>query len=254
MKVSIITPCFNSASTLEHTIHSVLSQDYNPVEYIVIDGRSNDETQAILDKYKDSISICLSEKDQGSYDALNKGISLASGDIIGVINADDFYVDEGVVNKVVQAFITSGSESVYGNLQYVSKKDSNIVIRNWISGKYNVDKFKYGWMPPHPSFFVKKQVYTKYGAYSLELSLAADYEFMLRVLYKHRISTVFLNEVLVKMRAGGMGNRSISQRIKANREDRQAWRINGLKPGLITLFAKPLRKLIQFSITRQWLF
>ena len=106
----------------------------------------------------------------------------------------------------------------------------------------------------HPSFFVKKQVYTKYGAYSIELSLAADYEFMLRVLYKHRISTVFLNEVLVKMRAGGMGNRSISQRIKANREDRQAWRINGLKPGLFTLFAKPLRKLIQFSITRQWLF
>jgi len=247
MKISIITVCLNCESTIEDTIRSVTSQTYKSIEYILIDGRSSDNTMVIVNKYKDHIDQIVSEKDGGIYHAINKGIKIATGEVIGILHADDFYENPEIITNVIQLFKLSGSDSVYGNLQYVSRENKNKILRNWVAGDYNRDSFKYGWMPPHPSFFVKKKAYEIYGAYSLELSLAADYEFMVRTLYKHEMSVAYLNEVLVKMRIGGKGNNSLKQRLIANREDKKAWEMNEVKPGLFTFLLKPLRKLHQFK-------
>ena len=247
MKISIITVCLNCESTIEDTIRSVTSQSYPNIEYILIDGNSSDNTMMIVNQYKDQIDEIVSESDEGIYHAINKGIELANGDLIGILHADDFYENTEVISKVIKLFNSSGADSVYGDLEYVARENTNKVLRNWVAGDYNRDSFKFGWMPPHPSFFVKKKVYELYGAYSLELSLAADYEFMVRTLYKHGISVAYLNEVLVKMRIGGKGNKSLKQRVIANREDKKAWEMNEVKPGLFTFLLKPLRKLHQFK-------
>jgi glycosyltransferase involved in cell wall biosynthesis len=246
MKVSIITVCYNSASTIETTIQSVISQDYNNIEYIIIDGNSTDETLSIVDKYKSSVSKVISEKDDGIYFAINKGISFATGDVIGILHADDFYTDNTVISKVVAAFGKNKTDTLYGDLQYVNRTDTSKIIRNWRSGEYRHGLFYKGWMPPHPAFFVKKKCYDIYGTYNTSLRSAADYELMLRLLHKNKCSTVYLPEVLVKMRVGGKSNVSLLNRIKANREDKKAWIINGLTPGLFTLIRKPLSKIGQF--------
>lgn len=246
MKISIITPCFNSESTIEDTIQSVLKQDYPFVEYIIIDGRSADNTLLILEKYKSGISKVISEKDNGIYDAMNKGIKLATGDIVGILNSDDFYVDSKVLSTVANTFSNSHCDATYSDLQYVSKNDTTKLIRNWISGDYKRSKFKWGWMPPHPTFFLKKELYLKNGVYNDELSLSADYELMLRMLCKFKLSPTYIPEVLVKMRIGGKGNSSVYQRVKANMEDRKAWELNDLTPNIFTFYLKPLRKIFQY--------
>jgi glycosyltransferase len=246
LKISIITASFNSSKTIEQTIQSVLSQRYPNVEYIIIDGASQDETLSIIEKYRDKISIFISEKDSGIYNAMNKGLKLASGDIIGILNSDDFYSDDEVLSDVVKIFEQSNADAVYADLQYVDANNTQKVLRNWKSGKYKQGDFLFGWMPPHPTFFVRKHVYEKYGFFNESLSSAADYELMLRFIHKHKITIEYLPRVIIKMRMGGKSNRSFKNRIKANLEDRKAWKINGLKPYCFTLFLKPLRKLNQF--------
>lgn len=246
MKVSIITTCKNSEATIEDTIKSVLSQDYQNIEFIIIDGRSTDRTPEIINKYSNKISIIISESDAGFYHAINKGISLATGDIIGNLNSDDFYSDSTIISQVVNAFINNPVEAVYGDLHYIDKSNSNKVIRNWQAGQYNEGLFLKGWMPPHPTFFVKKETYNKYGVFNTDLRSAADYELMLRLIHKYRIRIAYLPKVLVKMRVGGKSNRTFLSRIKANLEDRKAWRLNGLHPGFFTLFLKPILKLSQY--------
>jgi glycosyltransferase len=246
LKISIITVSYNSAKTIEQTIQSVLSQRYPNVEYIIIDGASQDETLSIIEKYRDKISIFISEKDSGIYNAMNKGLKLASGDIIGILNSDDFYSDDEVLSDVVKIFEQSNADAVYADLQYVDANNTQKVLRNWKSGKYKQGDFLFGWMPPHPTFFVRKHVYEKYGFFNESLSSAADYELMLRFIHKHKITIEYLPRVIIKMRMGGKSNRSFKNRIKANLEDRKAWKINGLKPYCFTLFLKPLRKLNQF--------
>jgi len=246
MKVSIITVCYNSNDTIESTIQSVVSQNYNNIEYIIVDGLSTDDTLKIVEQYKSKISKVISEKDNGIYDALNKGITAASGDIIAILHADDFYANENVISKVVNEFIQNNVDAVYGDLQYVDKQDTKKIKRNWISGVYQKQNFLKGWMPPHPSFFVKKECYDKFGLFNTTLKSAADYELMLRFLYKHNCSVVYIPYVLVKMRVGGKSNASLINRIKANREDKMAWKINGLSPGIFTFIRKPLSKLGQF--------
>lgn len=246
LKISVITTTYNSASTLEDTIKSVVSQDYKNIEYIIIDGLSKDNTLEIVNRYKDHISLVVSEKDKGIYDALNKGIEKATGDIIALLHSDDFYIDNTVLSEVATAFEKNNCDSVYGNLYYVDKDDTNKIVRKWVSGNYKHGMFLNGWMPPHPAFFVKKSVYEKHGIFNLDFRSAADYELMLRLLHKEKISTVYLNKFLVKMRTGGQSNASVTNRIKANQEDRRAWNVNGLKPRFYTLFFKPLRKIVQF--------
>ncbi len=246
MKISVITATYNSASTIESSLLSFINQDYENKELIIIDGGSTDETLSIIEKYKLAVTTIISEKDNGIYDALNKGISLATGDVIAILHSDDFYIHNHVLSKVIETFIAYKSDSVYGNLIYVDRIDTNRIIRKWISGNYIHGKFIQGWMPPHPAFFAKKECYNRYGKFNLSLRSSADYELMLRFLHKHKISTAYLNEFLVKMRIGGQSNVSLKNRIKANREDKLAWELNDLKPAFYTLFFKPLRKLIQF--------
>jgi glycosyltransferase involved in cell wall biosynthesis len=245
-KVSIITVCYNSATTIDDTIQSVLSQTYPNIEYIIIDGLSTDNTLEVVNNYQDKISKIFSEKDNGLYDAINKGISLASGDIIAILNSDDFYIDNNVINDVVEKFEKEKTDTLYADLYYVDTVDTNKVVRHWVSGNYKNGLFFKGWMPPHPTFFVKKEVYNKYGTFNLDFKSAADYEIMLRFIHKHKIKIGYLPRVIVRMRIGGVSNNSLLNRIKANREDKKAWIINGLRPKPYTLLFKPLSKLMQF--------
>ncbi len=246
MKVSIITVCYNSAETIENTLISVVSQSYPNIEYILIDGQSTDGTLAIIERYKSKLARVISEPDKGIYDAINKGIQLASGELVGVLNSDDFYINNSVIDEVVKILQQQNADCVYGDLQYVDRQNTNLVKRNWVSGKYEQGLFYKGWMPPHPTFFIKNDCYKKYGLFNLQLKSAADYELMLRMLHVHQIKAAYLPQVLVKMRVGGKSNISLKNRIKANREDKLAWVINGIKPRFYTLLMKPLSKLGQF--------
>lgn len=246
MKVSIITVCYNAASTIESAIQSVISQDYKNIEYIIVDGKSTDKTESIIEKYNGRISKFISEKDEGMYFALNKGIKLASGDIIGILHSDDFYSNEKVISRVVKEFESKTVDSVYGDLQYVSRNNTKKIIRQWKSKSYDPSLFLNGWMPPHPTFFVKRKCYEQFGEFNTSFSISADYELMLRFLYKHTISSSYIPEVLVKMRTGGVSNVTIKNRTTANKEDRLAWKVNRLKPNAFTFILKPLSKLKQF--------
>ncbi len=246
MKVSIITVCYNSEATLEATIRSVIDQDHPDIEYIVVDGNSTDGSAAIIEKHRSTIAKLISEKDEGMYFAVNKGIAQATGEIVGMLNSDDFYANNQVISNVVGEFQSKKTDTVYGDLEYVSRDNTEKIIRHWRSTPFDPKLFLKGWMPPHPTFFVKRKCYEQFGNFNTSFSISADYELMLRFLYKHRISASYIPQVLVKMRTGGISNVSLSSRIKANREDRRAWKINGLKAGNLTLLLKPLSKLRQY--------
>lgn len=247
MKVSIITITYNSSATVEDTLRTVVSQDYPNLEYIIIDGKSKDKTLEIVERYKHGISKVISEKDKGLYDALNKGIKHATGDIIGMLHSDDLYANDQVISKVVKKFEEDPStEGVYADLVFVNRTDVSKVMRTWNSGDYEEDDFLRGWMPPHPTFFVKKECYEKFGGFNTELKLSADYELMLRLIHKNKIKLAYLNEVIVKMRMGGVSNVSFFVKLKANLEDKMAWKLNGVKPGALTMLLKPLRKIGQY--------
>jgi glycosyltransferase len=247
MKISIITATYNSAATVRDTLVSVSEQGHSGVEHIIIDGGSKDNTLDIVREFP-HVTRIVSEKDQGIYDAMNKGIRMASGDIIGILNSDDVYTDAGVLGDVAAAFADPAVMTVYADLQYVNSGDLGKVQRTWKSGRFRKENFYYGWMPPHPTFFVRKEVYEKCGLFNLALRSAADYEIMLRILVKMGISAFYLPRVIVKMRAGGVSNASLANRLRANREDRLAWKLNDLRPYFFTLYLKPLRKIHQFII------
>jgi len=247
MKVSIITATYNSANTILDTINSVHNQTYPNIQHLIIDGLSTDNTVEIV-KTSNFKGEIYCGKDKGIYDAMNKGIELANGDIIGILNSDDFYADDSVIEDVVKTFEETNCDAVYGNLLYVDEFDTKIIKRNWVSGSYKRENFLKGWMPPHPTFFVKKELYSKYGNFNISLSSAADYELMLRFLFKYNVNLAYLQKPLVHMRVGGKSNVSVKNRIFANLEDRKAWKINGLKPYWYTLYFKPLRKLSQFFL------
>jgi glycosyltransferase involved in cell wall biosynthesis len=246
VKISIITVTYNSAATLEETILSVINQSYKNIEYIIVDGISTDNTLQIIDKYKSSISKIISEKDQGLYDALNKGIDMATGDVIGILHSDDFYIDRNVIQKYADTFANDNCDAVYSDLYYVDKNNTGKIIRKWKSGTYRHGAFINGWMPPHPTFFAKQVVYQTFGNFDLQFKSAADYELMLRFIHRHHIRLSYLPEFTIKMRVGGKSNVTVQNRVNANLEDRKAWQINGLKPRFYTLYLKPLRKLLQF--------
>lgn len=248
MKISIITATYNSANTVRDTLTSIASQQYPNIEHIIVDGLSKDNTLDIVKEFP-HVAKVISEKDKGIYDAMNKGIQLATGDVIGILNSDDFYNGQQVLNKVAASFEDPSVEATYADLQYVKQDNTNVVIRTWKSGLFQKRSFYYGWMPPHPTFFVRRSVYEKAGVFNTSLRSAADYELMLRLLVKYNITARYIPEVLVKMRAGGMSNASLKNRLKANKEDLMAWKLNELKPYFFTTWLKPARKIFQF-ITR----
>jgi len=247
MKISIITACYNSAATIRDTLESIAAQDYPDIEHIIIDGASTDDTLSIVSRFP-HVRKVISGKDKGIYDAMNKGIHEATGDVIGILNSDDVYKDSNAITKVMASFERENADAVYADLQYVKYDDLSKVTRTWHSGNYSKRKFYFGWMPPHPTFFVRKHVYEKLGNFNCNLRSAADYEFMLRVLFKHNLRVAYIPHVLVKMRTGGASNATLSNRLRANREDREAWRLNDIKPYFFTIPFKPLRKVFQFIL------
>jgi len=247
MKISIITATYNSAATVRDTLVSIQDQRHTDIEHIMVDGRSSDKTLDIVSGFAHVAKI-ISEKDKGIYDAMNKGIGMATGEVIGILNSDDMYTDDQVLTDVAKAFEDPRVMTVYADLQYVNPDNPQRVIRTWRSGLYQKRNFYYGWMPPHPTFFVRKSVYDLAGVFDLSLRSAADYELMLRILLKHGLTAHYIPRVIVKMRAGGMSNASLWNRLRANKEDRLAWKLNGLEPYFFTLYIKPLRKIHQFII------
>ena len=248
MKLSIVTVAHNAEVTIAAAVASVVGQrqDGFDLEYIIVDGASTDGTLAALEPYRDGIAHIISEPDRGLYDAMNKGVATATGDFIGILNADDTYAHTGVLAAVAARLEETSAKALYGDLDYVAADGTGRIVRRWRSGEKGPRSFLQGWMPPHPTFFLARSMYTNHGVDSLELGSAADYELMLRMLHKHGVSTTYLPDVLVKMRTGGVSNASWGNRLRANREDRRAWRMNGLQPRPWTLVMKPLRKLGQW--------
>lgn len=250
MKVSIITVVYNAVSTINDSINSVINQTYfEDVEYIIIDGGSTDGTLQILNKYKNFFTFFISEKDLGIYDAMNKGIILASGDIVGILNADDLYLNKMVIENVVNVFNTDQSlDILYGDLVYVKKNDTESFIRIWKSSPYYSNFFEDGNVPPHPSVFIKNSVYRKAGQFNLSFKLAADYEFLLRIFKKFSFKSMYHDSILVKMRYGGATNKNFKNIILQNIEILRAWKVNGLNVPISFIFLKIIKRAAQFVV------
>ena len=250
MRFSIITVCYNPGKSISDTIESVLSQDYPDIEHIIVDGHSTDGTVELVRSYGDKISTFVSEPDEGLYDALNKGINLAAGDVIGFVHSDDSYADSSVLSSIARTFETSKADAVYGDLVYVSRGNPDRVVRYWRSGSFSPSRLRFGWMPPHPALYITKTVYEKAklanGQYfDTDFACAADYDFMMRLLTKHKVRPVYLPKIIVKMRLGGVSNGSLKYLVRKSREDYLAMKRNNIG-GLNTLVAKNFRKLPQF--------
>ena len=247
MKVSIITATYNSAKSIESCLCSVLNQNYNDIEYLIIDGESNDQTLTTLNKFVTDFNQIriFSEKDKGIYDALNKGINFASGDIIGFVHSDDFLESNNIIGDIVSMIKSENLDGVYGDLQYVDKNNTQIVIRNWKSSEFNKSLLKKGWMPPHPTLFLKKEVYKNHGLFDLSYKISADYDFMLRVFNDSELKFGYLPKVITRMRVGGSSNRSLKNIIRKTKEDYRAIKRNNIG-NFTTLITKNTSKLKQF--------
>jgi glycosyltransferase len=248
MKISIITVCFNSVKTIEETFKSIGNQEYKNIEYIVIDGQSTDGTLELIKANQHLINKWVSEPDSGLYDAMNKGIAMATGDVIGILNSDDQYFDNSVLSSVAKVFSEINPDCLYGDLLYVSANNSAKVIRHWIAGQGKAKSFYYGWMLPHPTLFVTPEIYKRCGVFNTNFPFGAVYEFMLRIMVNTNFSAFYLQKVLIKMRQGGESNKSLSNRKKSYHENIHSWKINGLKPYFFTIWFKILRKLVQFRL------
>ena len=245
MKISIITPVFNDAR-VGRALDSILSQRHeHDLELIVVDAASTDGTMEVLERYRDSITTLISEPDDGIYDGMNKGIRHATGDVVGILNADDRYADDRALRDVAETFADDTTDACYGNLVYVNQNDE--IVRYWKTGDAGLSKWYWGWMPPHPTFFVRRRIYDEYGGFNLEFPIAADYELMLRLFLKARISVRYIDRVLVRMALGGESNGSVSNIIRANAEVARAWRRNDLRGGFLVPFLKPASKIFQFT-------
>jgi len=243
-KISIITVAYNAQNTIERCINSVFGQKYKNVEYIIIDGGSTDNTCRIIENYREKIDVFISEPDKGIYDAMNKGLALATGDVIGTINADDFFADDNVSYDIARVFSEQNTQILYGDLDYIDPSDK--VIRKWRSGRYSRGMFNWGWMPPHPTFYCRKSLFDKLGVYKLDYGSAGDYELMLRFIHLNNIDAYYLNKVLIKMVVGGVSNKSLGNRVQAMRFDLKAMRNNNIFLPMVTILFKPIRKIAQF--------
>lgn len=245
MKISLITATYNCAPTIRDCLRSVAEQEHSEIEHIVVDGASTDGTVEILQQWAGQIDQVLSERDRGIYDALNKGVSRASGEVVGFLHADDVFADARVLSEVAAAFQSPQVQAVYGDLTYVQKAHTDQVIRYWKSSPFQPSLLAKGWMPPHPTLYLRRQTYERFGGFDLSYQIAADYDFMLRILAKFEGQAVYLPRVLVKMRVGGKSNKSLQNVLRKSSEDLRALRSNQVG-GVGSLILKNVTKLTQF--------
>jgi len=247
MKVSIITVTLNSEKYLSDCINSVLGQNYKNIEHIIVDGKSTDGTLDIILENAEHISYWISETDRGMYDAINKGLQLATGDIVGILNSDDIFASADAVRSIVDCFENSATDSVYGNLVYVEPENTQKITRYWKGNPYKRSRFRYGWMPAHPTFYIRRSLIEQYGLYESHYFTAADYEFMARYLFRYKVSSEYVDAMLVKMRTGGISNGNLKSRLRANRRDYLAMKKNKIPFSFLVSIMKPLIKLPQFN-------
>lgn len=242
LKLSIITACYNSRATIADTIQSIKEQTYTNIESVFIDGGSNDGTAEYIQEHKPEGAVLISEPDSGLYDAMNKGLKMATGDVIGLLNSDDFYPEKSVLETIVPFFSDPKTDACYGDLRYVHKMNTDKIIRLWKSESFKPGLFKTGWVPPHPTFYARRSVYQKYGYFDLDYKIAADYEFLLRMFEVNRINAAYIPRVLVHMRLGGETNKSIRNIVNQNREIWQALKKHGLDPAFWNFFTSKARQ------------
>ena len=246
-KISIITICFNCASDLERTIKSVLAQTYRKIEYIIVDGGSTDHTPQILEKYKDCIECIISESDDGIYDALNKGINMATGDYVGLLNSDDFFTADDVIERFVNNFEDPAIDAVYGDIHFIHPGEPNKCVRYYSSKRFHPRWLRFGFMPAHPSFYARKNVLEKAGPYKTDYKIGSDYEMMVRLFRKQQIHAKYLPIDFVTMRTGGLSTRSVQSRIQLIRDDIRACRENGVYTNALFISLKFLYKIFEFK-------
>ncbi|MBS4065374.1 MAG: glycosyltransferase [Chitinophagaceae bacterium] len=247
LKISIITVVFNRVKTVERAIQSVLNQSYNDIEYIVVDGASTDGTVDVIEKYKDRIHTIVSEKDKGMYDALNKGIKLATGDIVGILHADDEFADETIIQQVADVFLQNKhTDCVYGDVGFVKEEDPQKIVRYYSSAIFHPKLFKYGFMPAHPTFFCYKKFFDLYGFYRTDLEIAADFDLLLRYLKKFTLQSVYIPQMLVRMNMGGKSTKGLSSTIRINKEIKQILKEHKMPSGYLRLYSRYFIKVQEF--------
>ena len=249
MKISIITVVYNNKDTIQDAIDSALSQEYDDLEYIIVDGASNDGTvEAIKEavkRYPERSIKFISEEDDGIYDAMNKGIRLSEGDVVGTLNSDDFYINNDVISIVINEFISKNVDSIFADLVYVRADDLGKIVRYYSSAGFYPKKMAYGWMPAHPTFFVKKEIYERHGLYKTDYQIAADYELIVRFLVNNKVSYSYIPKVLVRMRTGGASTRNLKSNWILNKEILRACAENGVKTNIIKVLSKYPTKILQ---------
>jgi glycosyltransferase involved in cell wall biosynthesis len=246
LKVSLITVTFNSALTLADTINSIRDQDYSNIEYIIIDGNSNDRTVQLIKENLDVVSSWISEPDTGLYDAMNKGIKMATGEIVGIINSDDFYHRKDAISKIVEGFSRKEIQCVFADVRFVKSNNLEKTIRYYSSKKFNLGAFSWGFMPAHPTFFTFRCNFEKFGFYRTDFKIAADFELLVRFLYKHKLPFKYLPVDLMKMRLGGLSTASLKSTWIINQEDLRACKVNGLSTNYVRLYSRYFRKILEY--------
>lgn len=242
--ISLVTVCYNAEATIERCITSAINQNFKNLEYIIVDGGSTDNTINIVKKFKDRISIFISEPDSGIYDAMNKGIGKATGQVIGMLNADDYFANNEILSEIALTFNEQDADIIYGDLDFVTPDGK--IVRKWRSGNYFSGIFNWGWMPPHPTFYCKKHLFSKLGVYSLNFGTAADYELMARFMHLNKPKVSYIKKVLVKMQVGGVSNKSFRNYLKAIAFNYKAMMINKIIAPFVTIALKPMRKIVQY--------
>lgn len=246
MKISVITVVKNNERTIRQAIESTLAQKNIDLEYIVLDGKSTDNTLNIIKEYKDRIAVLVSEKDKGIYHALNKAIAMATGDIVAILHSDDVYASDTILSEIA-AKAEEGYSIIYGDLAIVRSDDSKLTVRYWRSGEYKKSKIFFGWMPPHPSFFVKRELYDKYGYFDTGIKISADYDLMLRFMTSESAKPYYLKKLIVKMRAGGASNNSFKNIFRKMSDDYRVVQKHNLA-GLFTVVMKKISKIHQYLL------
>ncbi|MBS1680088.1 MAG: glycosyltransferase [Bacteroidetes bacterium] len=245
MKISLITVAFNSAATIGDTINSVRSQDYKDIEYIVVDGNSTDGTLDIIRQNEGRIDKWISEPDRGIYDAMNKALKMATGEVVGILNSDDFYASHTIVSQVANEFVDHSVDAVFGNLVFVDPKNLSKVLRTYSASHWNPKKFAWGFMPPHPTFFVRRKYYDQLGLFKTDYQIAADYELLIRFLLVNRLKYKYIPLTMVTMRKGGVSSKNFMSNVVLNREIVRACRENGIYSNAFMVYSKYFRKIFE---------